>query len=312
MTTVIADSPAPDLPATDPPPDDAARRGRRRTRAGLGAWSAVLPLFAYCAIVLGLPVWALLYESIQRTNEATGATTFTFANITAAWHGIYLTGLTTSLRLSAISAVLSAVIGAFAAYAIAQSNSGIVKQAVSTASGVLANTGGIPLAFCFIAVIGTGGELTGLVHDLDPRFQLDTFTGLVIVYPYFLMPLMVLTTLPAMDGLRRQWREASAGLGASSAQYWGMVGVPILMPTLLGGFVLCFGGAFAAFATTSALTDGTVPLITTQIKAILSGNVLSGDGNIGMALGLNTIVVCGLMMAVYLPLRKRSARWLEA
>ena len=311
MTTTLADSPSAD--AAPPSGRVSTRiRTRARTRTGLGAWGAVLPLFVYCAIVLGLPVWALLYESVQRTNEATGATTFTLANITASWQGIYLTGLTTSLRLAVISAVISAVVGAFAAYAIAQSSSGIVKQAVSTASGVLANTGGIPLAFCFIAVIGTGGELTGLVHDLDPRFQLDTFTGLVIVYPYFLMPLMVLTTLPAMDGLRRQWREASANLGAGGWDYWRLVGIPILMPTLLGGFVLCFGGAFAAYATTSALTDGTVPLITTQIKAILSGNVLSGDGNIGMALGLNTIVVCGLMMAVYLPLRRRSAKWLDA
>jgi putative spermidine/putrescine transport system permease protein len=284
-----------------------ARSGKK-----LGAWGAVLPLLGYCALALGLPVWALVWESVQAPDPVTGAVHFTASNFTASWHGIYLTGLLSSLRLSLLTAVISAVVGLVAAYAIAQSRSRWLKQAVLTASGVLANFGGIPLAFCFVATIGTGGVFLSWLNSVWPSFQLGTFAGLVVVYPYFLVPLMVLTTLPALDGLRRQWREAAANLGGSAWQYWRHVGRPLLLPSALGGFVLCFGAAFAAYATARALSSGTVPLVTTQIASVLSGNVIANQVNLGMALALNTIVVCALMMAVYLPLRRRSAKWLES
>ena len=278
----------------------------------LGAWGAVLPLLGYCAIALGLPVWAILWEGLHQTNPITQQTTLTLSNLTTSWHGIYLKGLETSLRLSAFSAVISAIVGTVAAYAIAQSKGRYLKQAILTASGVLANFGGIPLAFCFIATIGTGGVFLSSIQDVWPSFSLETFSGVALVYPYFLIPLMVLTTLPALDGLRNQWKEASTNLGGSSWQYWRYVGGPLLLPAALGGFVLCFGSAFAAYATAKALTSGTVPLVTTQIANILSGNVIAGENNLGMALAFNTIIICGLMMAVYLPLRKRSAKWLES
>jgi putative spermidine/putrescine transport system permease protein len=278
----------------------------------LGAWGAVLPLLGYCAIALGLPVWAILWEGLHQTNPVTQQTTVTLSNLTLSWHGIYLKGLLTSLRLSALAAVISAVVGLFASYAIAQSKGRYFKQLILTASGVLANFGGIPLAFCFIATIGTGGVFLNTIQDVWPSFALDTFDGVALVYPYFLIPLMVLTTLPALDGLRGQWKEASANLGGGSWQYWRFVGGPLLLPAALGGFVLCFGSSFAAYATAKALTSGTVPLVTTQIASILSGNVIAGENNLGMALAFNTIIVCGLMMAVYLPLRKRSAKWLES
>ena len=208
--------------------------------------------------------------------------------------------------------MISVIVGTVAGYAVVTSRGRFFKQAVLTASGVLANFGGIPLAFCFIATIGTGGVFTSWIEDLWPSFQLGTFSGIALVYPYFLIPLMVLTTLPALDGLRAQWKEASSNLGGNAWQYWRHVGAPLLLPAALGGFVLCFGSGFAAYATTQALTSGSIPLVTMQIASILSGNVISGQQNLGEALAFNTIIVCALMMAVYLPLRKRSAKWLES
>jgi putative spermidine/putrescine transport system permease protein len=301
---------------TDPPPAasadaPSAPRAPRRPRR-FGAWAALTPLLAYCAVFLGLPIYALVYESLRRTDPVTGVSSFTTANITTSWHGIYLTSMWTSLRLSLLTAALSAVAGLVTALAISQSRGRLVRQAVTAASGVLANFGGIPLAFCFIATAGTAGEATNLIEKVYPSFQLDSFAGLVLVYPYFLVPLMVLTTLPALEGLKQQWREAAGGLGAGAWQYWRYIGGPILLPALLGGFVLCFGSSFAAYATAKALVGDGVPLITLRIADVLSGNVIAGQENLGMAMSINTILVCGVVMAVYLPLRKRSSRWLES
>ncbi len=81
---------------------------------------------------------------------------------------------------------------------------------------------------------------------------------------------------------------------------------------MLGGVVLLFGGAFAAYATAAAMGAGTVvPLVTLKIANALTGDVLIGQENIALALSLDMIVIAGLVMAVYLPLQRRSTRWLR-
>ena len=87
----------------------------------------------------------------------------------------------------------------------------------------------MPLAFAFIATIGNAGVMTRLLSDLgfNPYFHgfsLYSFTGLVIVYLYFLLPLVILLMLPPVEALRHEWREAAATLGASSLTYWQKVG----------------------------------------------------------------------------------------
>ena len=131
-----------------------------------------------------------------------------------------------------------------------------------------------------------------------------------MVYLYFLVPLMVITITPALEGLKAQWREAASNNGATSLQYWRHVALPVLLPSLLGGFVLLFGASFAAYATAEAMVGSSVPLISMQIGDALSGNVLVGQGNLALALGLDMIVVACLVMALYLPLQRRSAKWL--
>lgn len=183
----------------------------------------------------------------------------------------------------------------------------------SRASSLPAGFGGAPLAFAFIATVGISGVVTQLADLTGLGWNLYSFTGLTVVYLYFLTPLMVLVTVPALDGLRPQWREAAQDNGASGRQFWRHVGLPDLAPSLLGGFVLLFGTAFAAHATAAALVGGSVPLVTLKIADALSGNVLTGQENVALALalalGLDMIVIAGLVMAVYLPLQRRSARW---
>ncbi|CAN3983454.1 ABC transporter permease [Kitasatospora purpeofusca] len=277
-----------------------------------GAWLATLPLLLFFVIGFGLPAVAIVIGAFTTSSDAeTGAGQFTFDNVTASVQGAYLTAMLSSLKLSALTALLATLIGLPLAQAVVTSNRGWLRQAVLTASGVLANFGGLPLAFAFVATLGNAGEITRLLHLTDHGWSLYTFTGLTIVYLYFLIPLMVLTITPALDGLRVQWREAAQNNRATTYQYWRHVALPILLPSLLGGFVLLFGSAFAAYATAAAMVGATVPLVSRSIADALSGNVLVGQGNLALALSLNMIVVAVLVMAVYLPLQRRSARWLS-
>jgi putative spermidine/putrescine transport system permease protein len=286
----------------------AAASVKRRPRPG--GLLAVLPLLAFVAIAFGLPAIAMLNGAFTVKDQTTGASSYSTANMTASVQGAYLTAMLGSVKLSAVSAGIAALLGLPLAQAVVTSRFPALREAVLTASGVLANFGGVPLAFAFVATLGNAGVLTRRLGLTDKGWDLYSFWGLVIVYLYFLIPLMVLTITPALDGLRVQWREAAQNNGATGLQYWIHVALPVLAPSLLGGLVLLFGSAFAAYATAAAMVGSSIPLVTLQIADAISGNVLVGQENVALALSLDMVLIAGLVMAVYLPLQRRSARWL--
>lgn len=289
----------------------AAPRARaRQRRRPAPAWLAAVPLLAFTALAFGVPALAMLAGAFTVEDPATGATAYGLDNLTTSLQGAYLTALLGSVKLSAVSGALGVVAGLLLAQAVVSSRFQALKQAVLTASGVLANFGGVPLAFAFVATLGNAGFLTRRLDLTEKGWTLYGFTGLTLAYLYFLIPLMVLTITPALEGLRVQWREAALNNGATDLQYWRHVALPVLAPSLLGGFVLLFGSAFAAYATAAAMVGSSVPLITLQVADALAGNVLVGQENVALALSLDMVLVAGLVMAVYLPLQRRSARWL--
>ena len=288
----------------------AAASVKRRRR--VPGWIAVVPLLVFVAVAFGVPAVAMLNGAFTVKNQTTGATSYSTANLTESLKGAYLTALIGSVKLSALSAALGTLLGLPLAQVVVTSRFRALREAVLTASGVLANFGGVPLAFAFVATLGNAGVLTTHLGLKDKGWDLYSFSGLVLVYLYFLIPLMVLTITPALEGLRTQWREAAANNGATGIQYWRHVALPVLLPSLLGGFVLLFGSAFAAYATAAAMVGSSIPLVTLQIADAISGNVLVGQENVALALSLDMVLVAGVVMAVYLPLQRRSARWLDA
>ena len=296
---------------------------RRPGRPALGGpavravarYAGILPFTAYVVLGLIIPMIAVAVGAFQ--NPDTGA--WTFSNVNTAVHGTYLTGFRESIVLSVLAAVLPAVFGLLIAYAIftARGRGGAaLRQVAITASGVFANFGGVPLAFLFITTLGSSGLETQWLKNLGwdiygGGFSLYSITGIVIVYMYFQIPLMVLVILPALEGLKPAWREAAENLGARSWSYWRYVGGPVLMPAVLGSTLLLFGFGLSAYATAQALTSGTIPLTSIQIGSFLSGNVIAGQANVGKALGLGMVVIIAVVMVFYILLQRRAAKWLR-
>ncbi|MGY1787195.1 ABC transporter permease [Geodermatophilus sp. SYSU D00698] len=299
----LSTAPAPAAPAS--------RSGRRR--GGLLPALGVLPFLLYVAVFLLLPVGVLAVEAFRATDPVTFEESWSTANLGTVTGGAYARAYLGSLQLSAVTAVLGAVLGLALAFAVVGTRRGrLLRRLVLTASGVLANFGGVPLAFAFLATIGNAGVVTALLTDtlgLD-GFSLYSMAGLALVYLYFLVPLMVLTIVPAVEALRPQWREASDVLGASRWQYWRHVGGPVLLPPVLGATMLLFASAFAAYATAKALVGSSLPLVTLQIADSLSSNVVVGAENLGKALALGMVVLVGLVMAFYTWVQRRTSRWL--
>ncbi|HWE66098.1 MAG TPA: ABC transporter permease subunit [Acidimicrobiales bacterium] len=284
---------------------------RRLKRSGVIAALGLVPFGVYTFLFLGLPALAVVIGAFQSPDGG-----WTFSNISIASRGVYAHGFVTTIELALMTSIIPGLAGVVIANAVLTMKGSALRRIVSTASGVFANFGGVPLAFLFIASLGTTGIVTSWLNTLgiDPYahgFTIYKLTGVAIVYAYFQIPLMILVITPALEGLRQSWREAATGLGARGWQYWRYVGGPVLFPSFLGGVLLLFGSALSAYATADALTSGSIALTSIQIGSFLNGNVLAGQQNVGKALGFGLIVVIAIVMVFYSFLQRRSSRWLR-
>jgi putative spermidine/putrescine transport system permease protein len=247
----------------------------------------------------------------------------TIDNLRLLFHHPYIDAYKTSLEISLVTSILGGLGGLFIAYAaIRDGTPRWIRSVITTFSGVAANFGGVPLAFAFIATVGPLGLVTNFLRDhahwnlydhsitpwSDETFSLFSKSGVELAYLYFQFPLMIIVIAPAIDGLRREWREAESNLGASQWQFWRYVGVPVLMPSLLGALILLFGNAFAAYATAYSLSSGSVNIVPNLISAYYTGNVLDNP-HLAQAMAFGMFVVLAVMMLLYIPLQRRSARW---
>ena len=282
-------------------------RGGRRF--GL-SWVGIVPFFVYIGLFLLLPTLLVAVGAFARAGRPS------LANVKALGESFIVTSFVNSALLSTISAVVGASLGALLAYAIAAGNpNGLLRRWTVALSGVLAQFGGVVLAFAFIATVGGEGILTVFLRDrgFDPGSGLWLYElkGLILVYTYFQIPLMVLVFLPALDGIRPQWREATLTLGGTTWEYWRHVALPLLFPPFLGATLLLFANAFSAYATAAALiTQGSI-IAPLQIRVAMTSEVVLGQENVGKAIALGMIIVVAVVMTAQALLARRSSKWLR-
>lgn len=275
-----------------------------------------LGLLPFFLLVLVFLLWPTALVIVGAFLTEDGAPTL--ANLARATSGSYLQAFVWSVVLSASTAVLGAVFGGLLAWAVATGRrDGLLRRTVLAASGTLAQFGGVMLAFAFLAAFGFNGLVTLF---LQQRLGIDLFAfgawiyelpGLVLVYTYFQIPLMVIVFLPAVDGLKPQWREACESLGGNAWTYWRLVAFPILWPSFLGATLLLFANAFSAYATARALISQASPIVPLRIGTFLTSEIVLGRANLGKALAFGMIVVVAVTMLLYALLQRRSSRWLR-
>nr|WP_251858527.1 ABC transporter permease [Herbiconiux sp. L3-i23] len=270
----------------------------------------MLPFGAYVVIFLALPTLLAVGTGFF---DAEGA--FTFDNVAALGDPVIVQTFSNTLLLSAVTAVVGAIVGALVCYALVGTRpAGALRSFVDAASGVLAQFAGVMLAFAFIAVIGAQGVLTLLLRDAgldiyEGGIWLYDLPGLVLPYLYFQIPLMIITFLPALEALKPQWAEANATLGGSRLAFWTKIGMPVLAPSFFGSLLLLFANAFSAYGTAAALISQGSPIVPLQIRGALSSEVLLGRANLAGALALGMIVIMAIVMSLYAVLQRRASRW---
>jgi putative spermidine/putrescine transport system permease protein len=286
---VAAKSNAPPAPPGPPP--------RRPIPAVVGTF----PFLGYVAVFLLWPTGIVVVDALKKPNGS-----WAVSNITELGNPLVRGYFIGSFKLCLLTSVVGAVLGAVLAYAVASGNpDGVVRKLYLSASGVLAQNGGVTLAFAFLVLVGP----VGLLFHASWFYQFPW--GIGLIYTYFQVPLMVLVFLPAIDGLKVQWREASENLGASAWQYWRYVGGPLLAPAFLGATLLLFANALSAFATIAAWENQIAYVVPQQISTALSSEVGLSNVNVADLLALGMVIMVAIVMAAYALLQRRAARWLR-
>jgi ABC-type uncharacterized transport system, permease component len=282
-------------------------------QSGAVVWLGLIPFFLFAILFLFLPSASLFIGSL--TDNVGHFSLVHIAELFA--DPSILNAYWLSISISAVTAIGGGIIGFLLAYSVTVGGlPKAVRPALITFSGVASNFAGVPLAFAFVATLGRTGFITALLKSIfgvniyNSGFNLYSFAGLSLTYMYFQFPLMVLIMAPALDGLRREWREAAQNLGASSTQYWWKVGLPILLPSILGSMILLFGNAFGAYATAYALTGGALPIITIQIGAEIRGDVLHNVG-LGYAMAFGMVIIMAVSLIGYSMLQRMTERWIR-
>ncbi|NCO85261.1 MAG: ABC transporter permease subunit [Rhodobacterales bacterium] len=275
-------------------------------------WVGVIPFLAFAAVFLLLPTLNIVVGAFRDSSGA-----YTLDTLAKLFEPRLANSFWLSIRVSFFSAALGALLGFLIAAAVVHGGlPAWVRAPLVTFSGVAANFAGVPLAFAFIATLGRIGFVTVILKEwfglnlYGMGFNLISFWGLIFVYLYFQMSLMILIIMPSIEGLKREWREAAESLGASGLQYWRMVALPVLFPSLLGTFALLFANSFGAIATAQALTGSSQSLITIQLFAQIRGDVLQ-DPNLGYAIAFGMIVITAVANAIYIVLRQRAEKWVK-
>lgn len=233
-------------------------------------------LSPFLVLVLLFFLVPLLYMLITSFQNSDG---FTLAHYQSVLTNDYiLQGFKNSITLSVISAVIALIVTLFAVYAIMRFSEP-VREKILILTNLTSNFSGIPLAFAFIVLLGNSGLFTLLFDqwgiDALSSFSLYSWGGLLLIYIYFQLPLALMLLYPIYDGIQQQWKEAAALLGASTWQFWVKIGVPVMLPGIVGTFSVLFANAMGAYASAYALTSSSYNLVAIRIGSLIQGDIFA-------------------------------------
>jgi putative spermidine/putrescine transport system permease protein len=205
----------------------------------------------------------------------------------------FLACIQNSLYLSFFSALIGLFISFIAALSITRLADSARGRYLSFLN-MFSNFAGLPLAYAFMFMVGNAGVFTLILRalniDLVKNFNLYSSQGLMVLFVYFQLPLGTLLMVPAFQAIRPEWREATALMKASEAQFWWHVGLPVLIPSLAGTYGMLFANALTAYATPFMLMATNYPLLPIKITSMYTGE-MTPQPEMGSALSLVMIAI---------------------
>ena len=270
--------------------------------------------YIYLLALVPFLIVAMLYEIVPlitvivKSFQPDGGTGFTLENYQSVFSKLlYQKAIINSIKISLTSAVAGIII-AFLGARAAQQHQGKLNHVFMTVLNMVSNFAGIPLAFAYMILLGNAGLVVNIGKELGinalSTYNLYTMNGMSLIYIYFQIPLSTLLLIPAFDGVQKQWKEACPLLGGTPGIFWRKVGIPVLMPSILGTFSVLFANALAAYATIYALMMDNIALLPVQIAGCFTGEVKIRAG-LGGALSVVMMAIMVIMILITNGLSRR-------
>ena len=270
--------------------------------------------YIYLLALVPFLIVAMLYEIVPlitlivKSFQPDGGTGFTLENYQSVFSKLlYQKAIINSIKISLTSAVAGIII-AFLGARAAHQHQGKLNHVFMTVLNMVSNFAGIPLAFAYMILLGNAGLVVNIGKELGinalSTYNLYTMNGMSLIYIYFQIPLSTLLLIPAFDGVQKQWKEACTLLGGTPGIFWRKVGIPVLMPSILGTFSVLFANALAAYATIYALMMDNIALLPVQIAGCFTGEVKIRAG-LGGALSVVMMAIMVIMILITNGLSRR-------
>ena len=232
---------------------------------------------------------------------------FTWNNFTGM--GTYLSIFTRSFQLAAVATVICLLVGYPLAYVMAREGPGFQRTAtvlimlpmwvnflLRTYSwmAILENNG---LLNQFFDAIGLFDLINGL-FDTDLKYfrMIRTQGAVVLGMVYNYLPFMVLPIYSVIIKLDRSLLEAARDLGASGAQVFRKVILPLSLPGVLSGVTMVFVPSVSTFAISRLLGGGIHLLLGDLIELQFLGGAY--NPHLGSAIALVMMVIVIICMWV--------------
>ena len=208
-----------------------------------------------------------------------------------------LSALGLSLQTALTATALCALVGVPLALVIARSGprlAGLLRALTTLPLVMPPLVGGIALLY----LLGRNG-LVGGVLDLTFGIRIPFTTAAVVIAQSFVaLPFLVIAVEGALRTAGRRFETVAATLGAGRWTVFTRITLPLILPGLVSGTVLCFAralgefGATALFAGNAAGVTRTMPL---AIYTAFNGAGVSQDSAVALSLLLIVVAVVILL-----------------
>ena len=206
---------------------------------------------------------------------------------------IYMVAIKNSLWITILSTIVGLVIDFFLAMALSR-ETGKKKTWYLSLLNLTSTFSGVPLTIAFITVLGTAGVFVLISQKIGftplSSYNLYSMRGMFIIYVYFQIPMGTLLLLPTFEKVKKEWKEAARLMNAGSIRFWLQIGIPVMMPGILGTFNMLFSNAIATYATPYLLVNNSISLLPVKIVDMFVGDVRQRPG-LGSSLSIVLLVI---------------------
>ncbi|MER1958977.1 MAG: ABC transporter permease subunit [Solibacillus sp.] len=263
----------------------------------------LIPLILIVLFYFFLPLIYMLFSSFMTNKNVSFENYISIFTskflLLSFWNSIKLS------FLSAIVALIAALLGVYAIYSYSET----VRERILVIINLTSNFSGVPLAFAFIILLGNSGFITIIMNKMNWNFDFSIYSwsGLVLIYIYFQLPLAIMLLYPIYYGIQQNLKDAATLLKATPFVFWRKIGIPIILPSVAGTFAILFANAMGAYASAYALTGSSYNLAAIRIGNLLSGDIFANpELASAIAVVLGSIMVTSMLLSEWLTKRARK------